>query len=611
MENNKNQKTIHVGEKEEVVEIIDKIKQHSGKDIVLLVPDQSLLFQSLINLKLLKSEAEKLGKIISIVKIGKNDLKSGANHFVGGQETKIKAREEDKKESPKISVENSPDSGSLFRVADSSGNLYGNFQKNPNNQHKVRMFDIVKKIKDININCDKLKLAEEKTKSANYIKTKEPYILKKDRQETTERASFLQEREEEKDKRKTFPPENQRKKITILPSISSRFYVLFILAGITIVISALFFVFSSFILPAFFKADIHIILEPEMTKSYELEVFTDESADYVNIEQSKIPVKKIEVSSEETESYPTTGKKHITNSASGEITVFNEYSSNPQKIVSETRFLSKEGYLFRIKSPIVIPGFFRSEGKDIPGEVTVTVYADQPGEKYNIEPTSFTLPGLQGSAKYSSVYARSSKPMTGGMDKEASYLTEGDYITAKKNLVEKIKNKSSQDFLDKISSEDIVLEDTKQEKNIEIKCDVEVGAVADNFKMTVLSGISAFVIKRTELGNLIGEKIKSEFESGKKLIDGSVDYKIENVTVGEDGIITINISTSYISIADIDIDKIKSEILNKNESELKEYFKNIEGIKSADINIWPYWVNNIPSSYYDRINITIDTNISM
>lgn len=606
MENNKNQKTIYVDEKEEVIEIIDKIKQYNSKDIVLLVPDQSLLFQSLINLKLLKNKAEELGKIISIVKVGRNDLKPGTNHFVGGQKTKIKAREENGKESLKINGENSPDSESLLRTADSSINLYRNFQKNPNGQHRVRMFDIVKRIKDIN--CNEPKLAEEKTKSANYIKTKEPYVLQKDRREITERTSFLREREE--NKRKISHLENQRKRITILPSISSKFYILFILAGIIIVISALFFVFSSFILPMFFKADIHIILEPKTT-NYELEVFADESADYINIEQRKIPVKKIEVNSEETESYPTTGKKHITSKASGEITVFNEYSSNSQKIVSGTRFLSKEGHLFRIKDLIVIPGFSRIEGNDIPGQITVMVYADQPGEKYNIEPTSFTIPGLQGSAKYSSVYARSFKLMTGGMDKEASYLTEGDYITAKKNLVEKIKNKSNQDFLDKISSEDIVLEDIKQEKNIEIKCDIDIGDVADNFKMTVLSGINALVVKRTELDDLIGEKMKSELESGKKLVDGSIDYKIENATIGEDGIIAINISVGYSSIKDIDIDKTKSEILNKNESELKEYFKNIEGIKSTDINIWPYWINNIPSSYYDRINIIIDTNISM
>lgn len=610
MENNKNQKTIHVGEKEEVIEIIDKIKQHNGKDIVLLVPDQSLLFQSLINLKLLKNKSEELGKIISIIKVGKNDLKSDANHFVGGRETKIKTRGENKKESLKMNRGNNPDAELLLKAAEGHSNLYRNFQNSPNSQHKVRMFDIVKKIKDININCDKPKLAEEKTKSANCAKAKEPYILKKDRQETMDRASFLREREEEKDKRKIFPSENQRKKITILPSISSKFYVLFILAGIVIVISALFFVFSSFILPMFFRSDIHIILEPK-TANYRLEVFADESADYINIEQSKIPVKKIEVSSEETGSYPATGKKHIAIKASGEISVFNEYSSNPQKIVSGTRFLSKEGYLFRIKDPIIIPGFSRIEGNDIPGQVTVMIYADQPGEKYNAGPTSFTLPGLQGSVKYSSVYARSSKSMTGGMDKEVSYLTEGDYITAKKNLVEKIKNKSNQDFSDKISSENIVLESTKQEKNVEIKSDVEVGNATDNFKMTVLSGINAFVAKRTELGDLIEEKIKLKLESGEKLVDGSVDYKIEDAIIGEDGIITINISAGYSSIADINVDKIKSEILNKNESELKEYFKNIEGIKSADINIWPYWINNIPSSYYDRINITIDTNISM
>jgi hypothetical protein len=50
-----------------------------------------------------------------------------------------------------------------------------------------------------------------------------------------------------------------------------------------------------------------------------------------------------------------------------------------------------------------------------PGTVTVTFIADQAGDKYNIGPTgAFSLPGLQASAMYDKVYARSSAAFTGG-----------------------------------------------------------------------------------------------------------------------------------------------------------------------------------------------------
>jgi len=126
-------------------------------------------------------------------------------------------------------------------------------------------------------------------------------------------------------------------------------------------------------------------------------------------------------------SIPAEGTKETDDPAQGTITVYNA-QSKPQQLIKNTRFESPAGLIFRIRDSISVPA--GSSAK--PGELKVTVFADQGGEEYNVGPTTFTIPGLKGSETYDLVYARSTEAMTGGFSgmrasvsestKEATYV---------------------------------------------------------------------------------------------------------------------------------------------------------------------------------------------
>ncbi|EKD56740.1 MAG: hypothetical protein ACD_58C00109G0003, partial [uncultured bacterium] len=66
---------IYLEQDEEIPSVIDKLKNIDGKRIALVVPKEAAVLQSVINLKILKLESEKLDKEISLVtqdKIGRN-----------------------------------------------------------------------------------------------------------------------------------------------------------------------------------------------------------------------------------------------------------------------------------------------------------------------------------------------------------------------------------------------------------------------------------------------------------------------------------------------------------------------------------------------------------
>ncbi|OYV63364.1 MAG: hypothetical protein B7X03_02205, partial [Parcubacteria group bacterium 21-58-10] len=133
-----------------------------------------------------------------------------------------------------------------------------------------------------------------------------------------------------------------------------------------------------------------------------------------------------------TQSVQGSGTKAVNSSASGTITIYNTQTKS-QKLITNTRFATAAGLIFRIHAPVTIPGGSAAH----PGSVAVKVYADQPGDTYNIAPTSFTIPGFAGTALESEVYARSTSAMAGGasgtipvVDPAVATQTQGALISA-------------------------------------------------------------------------------------------------------------------------------------------------------------------------------------
>ncbi|HVB19956.1 MAG TPA: hypothetical protein VNF51_01545 [Candidatus Paceibacterota bacterium] len=128
-----------------------------------------------------------------------------------------------------------------------------------------------------------------------------------------------------------------------------------------------------------------------------------------NQNSGSLPYEIITAQKIATQSVNSSGTKTVNSSASGTITIYNTQAKS-QRLITNTRFATASGLVFRIHSGITIPG--GSVAK--PGNITATVYADQIGNSYNIGPTSFTIPGFAGTPLASEVYARSSVSMIGG-----------------------------------------------------------------------------------------------------------------------------------------------------------------------------------------------------
>lgn len=568
---------IKIEKNEELGSVLLKLENSKEKDIVFSIAEGAIMLQSVINLKILKKRAEELGKSVAIERnreeasiISRQDIQSElyANKIdsgnVGIRTEKASPLNFDRKESD-------------FAKKDKKMEV-------SNGVGRIKMFDIVKKREASVSNVPSKQVYEKKEEKKIVMEKKYPEIRNFTPQNSAKNQQERVGRE---------APKVGKKKIRI-PSIMSKVFYVFIFVVIaTAIVSA------AMTLPKV-KIDIKLMAW-ELPDNREL--ILDENATASDADKGIIPAKKEEANGEISESYPTTGKKRIVSKASGKVTIYNEYSSSDQKIVATTRFLSKDGHMFRIEENVTIPGFTRVEGKDVPGEVTVDVVADKAGEGFNIGPTSFTIPGYQGGMKYSTIYGRSGEAMAGGADREAMYFSESDYITAKEKLVKEVREKNDLEISGKNVDPYILLNGTRKEDGVKIITDAKVGDIADKFKMTVSIKESALFANKAHIDDIVDWKISSENNGNVEVVGGSRKYEIREVVKKENGPMVLPVNISQNVVAKIDIDKVKRDIYNKNEEEVREYFAGIKEFKS--VNVTFSWTKSVPSSN-DKIIINIE-----
>lgn len=140
---------------------------------------------------------------------------------------------------------------------------------------------------------------------------------------------------------------------------------------------------------------------------------------YTNPDAEQLGFEVLTLSAEGERQVDATGTTQVQTQATGTIVIQNR-TSESQRLIKNTRFRSPEGLVFRIDESVVVPAATTAENGDTqPGEVTTDVFADEPGEEYNLAPTEFVIPGYQEGGfetLFEQVTAYSDAPMRGGFD---------------------------------------------------------------------------------------------------------------------------------------------------------------------------------------------------
>ena len=374
-----------------------------------------------------------------------------------------------------------------------------------------------------------------------------------------------------------------------------------ITGGIIICLIVLIFI-SVFVLP---RVQVSINPKKEAIR-FETEIIANKNINSINFTDSSIPAQVFQLETEDSKKFPTTGEKDIEEKAKGIIVVYNEYNSNPQTLVKRTRFLSEQGKLFRLIETTIIPGATIEEGEIIPSSKEVEVAADEPGEAYNIAPSEFTIPGFEGSPRYTTFYGKSTESMTGGAKGRMRVATQEDIEGALEIVSLELKNKVQEQFNKKIPDELKLLKETQSLEVIDSNSSLKADEPGKEFVVTVKVKAWGLAFKEEDILSLVEKNIGDKISENKILLPSTIKVSYLDIELNlDEGKANFSCQIEAESAWRIDESQIKSNLASKGEIEVRKYLSSLSEIEGAKVIFWPFWVKKIPKNK-DKIKIIID-----
>ncbi|OHB09938.1 MAG: hypothetical protein A3G05_01285 [Candidatus Zambryskibacteria bacterium RIFCSPLOWO2_12_FULL_45_14] len=305
----------------------------------------------------------------------------------------------------------------------------------------------------------------------------------------------------------------------------------------------------------------------------------------------------VKLSKEKGVDVPASGEEQVSRKASGTIVVYNNASTEAQRLIATTRFETTAGLVYRVAKDIVIPGKKTVAGVSQPGSIEVVVFADVAGEKYNIGLSDFTLPGLKGSARFSTIYARSKTVMSGGfvgtekvVSGEEKTKARSQLETAlREELISETTAQVPEDFILLPALSYVVFEDLPQTSS------VNRGNVVINLR----GNLYGVMFKRSDLFNHLAKE-KTPLATGE-LVD-IVDINALDVALmggAPEGLpnsseIKLSVTGQALALWRTDEVALKTDLAGRHKKDLSSILGNYPTVISATATIRPFWKSSFP-----------------
>jgi hypothetical protein len=342
----------------------------------------------------------------------------------------------------------------------------------------------------------------------------------------------------------------------------------------------------------FFSAKVSIV---PMTKAFELnhQKFNSEKNN-----PSSIPFEVMIVTDTDTKDIVLTSSKEVSDYAKGQITLFNEYSTKPQKIVAGTFISDDKGKSYKLDSTVTIPGYTLEDTLIIPGQISVNITSFLAGDSYNGSPDSFFVTSFKGTTKYQKIYGKIKTPLADGIAGTVYFLnnTEKDDLLSNTTLFKErlLKNLTAQTPEGYIYYPDGVSFAYEFGENILSKTPVA--------KIVMKGTLSAIIFKESDLSNFLINKSLPNISIKEKseilppdLTKLTFNFIDKGFIVSKD-ILNFNFDLTGNLILNWkpNVDELKGLLVDKNKNEVTSIFKQDPGISSASIKIIPFWSSKLP-----------------
>lgn len=568
---------IYVDVDDEITTVIDKVKSSKEKVVALVLPKRPTVFQSIVNMKLLKKSAQDNRKNIVLVTSESSVL--ALSGVVGMHIAKT--------------LQSQPAIPKSSALAIHDGNAEENIEEpdmDPN--------------KPIGVLAGLSPLPFRRADESEEDESIE--IDNEDKEEAVEDAAAAVAAEEVGKKGR------KSKKIKV-PNFE-KFRLRLILAILALILIIVGFVFAAIVLP---KATITIKTNTSSLNS-DLTLNLDTTKSQLDTTNMVLPAKVVQIQKSVTSpQVNTTGHKQVGSYATGTITVSNpdtkcffaQCSSPADSIPSGTVFTDPSGnYSFTSNSTVTIPASSCKIGQSCGGfNVTVSVTADAVGSSYNINAESgYTSAGSTTDGNPLSSYNMSGSDMTGGNSQTVQAVTQQDIQNAQNQLPSIDSSQVKQQLQQQLQQQGLyAIIATYSPGTPSINPSADVDAQANTVTVTETITYTMFGVSQNDLNTLINGSITQQINpTTQSVLNNGLDQADFTLLAQTATTAQVTMQASATIGPKLDIASLKRQIAGKQSGDIQNIINPIPGVAGVNVHFSPFWVSTAPTNL-NKITIKI------
>ena len=521
---------------EEITSVIEKLKHADGSSIALVLPKSAQLVQSAVNIKLLKREAERLKKRISII-----TQDSIGIHLATQVGIPVFAAVGD--ESP------------IRPVANPKPNIDDVVELDEPRAEEALSEDSPVPVKRYDVGA-----TTQDTPAQTAIS--DPISNRVQLQQVSEKRS----------------PKRIRTIIAFLAFliIATGGWLFFIYPRATVVLGVA-------------TSPVHEVIE----------VIVDNNIEKADENTAHIPGQKLQSEKSVKDIYDSTGSKEVGTKASGTVTVTNRLGET-LTLSMGTQFTRGEVVVRSSAAVTVPAATATIDSRGniavSAGTVDVKVEAAESGDAGNLVSGQFAISSLP-TAKQDKVTAANASALAGGTSRKVKVLTEDDVARAKGASAEKAKLELVSQLKEK-AGDQLFLDGAVEIEVIDPAVSKNVGDETDNFELSATVRARTITLSTDSYRAMVTALTERRIGEGKELLLNSSDAIQTAVmrTGYGDGILVLSATVQAESAQRFNEDAMKHLIAGKGVLEAEGLLKTQDGVKSARVTVRPSFRHSIPKA---------------
>ncbi|HJQ08977.1 MAG TPA: hypothetical protein VJ836_05855 [Candidatus Saccharimonadales bacterium] len=535
---------IYVDVDDEITAIIDKVRGSHQKIVALVLPKRATMFQSVVNMKLLKRSAEASKKNVVLITSEPGLMPLAGN--VGLYVAK--------------SLQTKPE------VPDAPARV----------EEDVEPID--EDMPDTAV--DKTKTVGELTGGATAADSSEDTIELDDETEEPNTSPNA----------KSSPVKGANKKLKV-PDFN-KFRLLLLLAGMGVVVLGLVGYVAAVVMP---RASVLVKTNSSAVNSdTELTLKTTPGIK-LDVDKGVVPAGIKEVKKTLSQQVEATGQQNNGTKSTGTMKFYNcnkddTLEGNNHTVPAGTAVSANGKTFITAQAVEVAPSnFVGSNCLKNKLSATITITAIAPGASYNQASTTYAVAG------YSTITGNGSET-TGGADNITKVVTQGDIDSAKQKIgaqdTESVKQQLKTDL---INAGYYAIDGTFNSITPETKSNVNAGDAAPSVTVTQTLTYTMQGVKKNDLEKVITNDVNAKIDPKKEsILDYGIDKANFNLQTQQADGAVIAMHTTVIAGPELNVDELKKQIAGKKANDAKEIIKENPGVTDVTVEYSPFWVSSIP-----------------